>query len=490
MGPGEQPKRGSSAPVLRPPGTTHHTDSAHANTYRWVWSALAAMLLLVLMVIFLLPQLISEHNTTKQATPVAQTPAPSVAPDSQEFREEATKKLEAYLRLRAKLELANTAAWGEPLWSEAAQITSAADRLFAEHNYRQASQNYANALQMLENLQNSRGEQLTAALDAGNLALDNDDIDTARMQFERALIIEPGHAQAQQGLSRARVRTEVIQHMDTANSAENDADLEAARVAFSQAMQLDSEYRPASDGFERVSQRLNDIGFRDAMSRALTALDSGRLKEASKALAEAALLKPDNNAVSDTRMRLARAQLQAKLNVLRTTTATDIQNEDWQAAVRHFQQAINLDASAGFANQGLAHAQNRVLLHQQFDHYLNDPTRLYSSAPQANAEMLLASAGQAPADEPKLARKIKKLKHYLADARKPLHLTLRSDGETNVVIYHVGRLGQFHDHQLELKPGTYTVVGSRPGYRDVRRIIKVEPGAPLPPVEIRCEEPV
>lgn len=490
MGSGEQPKRGSNAPDLRPPGTTHHTDNAHANTYRWVWSALAAMLLLVLMVIFLLPQLISEHNTAKRTGHVTQPPAPSAAPDSHEFRAEAANKLEAYLRLRAKLELANTATWGEPLWSKAAQITSTADLLFAEHNYDQALQSYTSALQMLENLQNSRGEQLTAALDAGNLALDNDDVDSARMQFERALLIEPGHAQAQQGLSRARARTEVIQRMDTAISAETNADLEAARIAFSQAMQLDSEYQPASDGFERVSQRLNDIGFRDAMSRALTALDSGRLKETSKALAEAALLKPDNSAVSDTRMRLARAQRQAKLNVLRTKTATDIQNEDWQAAVRHFQQAINLDANAGFANQGLVHAQSRVLLHQQFDHYLNEPTRLYSSAPQANAEMLLASAGQAPANEPGLARKIRKLKRYLADARKPLHITLRSDGETNVVIYHIGRLGQFHDHQLELKPGTYTAVGSRPGYRDVRRTIKVEPDAPLPPVEIRCEEPV
>lgn len=104
--------------------------------------------------------------------------------------------------------------------------------------------------------------------------------------------------------------------------------------------------------------------------------------------------------------------------------------------------------------------------------------------------MLLASTGQAPTDEPGLARKIKKLNRYLADARKPLQLILHSDGNTNVVIYHVGRLGQFHNHQLALKPGTYSVVGSRPGYRDVRKTIKVAPGTPLAPVEIRCEESI
>ena len=41
------------------------------------------------------------------------------------------------------------------------------------------------------------------------------------------------------------------------------------------------------------------------------------------------------------------------------------------------------------------------------------------------------------------------------------------------------------------QPGTYTVVGSRPGYRDVRRTLTVLPGSGLAAaLDIRCEEPV
>jgi hypothetical protein len=58
------------------------------------------------------------------------------------------------------------------------------------------------------------------------------------------------------------------------------------------------------------------------------------------------------------------------------------------------------------------------------------------------------------------------------------------------VIYHVGRLGRFQSRRLELRPGNYTAVGSRPGYRDVRRVFSVRPGEPPPPVQLRCEEPV
>jgi hypothetical protein len=151
---------------------------------------------------------------------------------------------------------------------------------------------------------------------------------------------------------------------------------------------------------------------------------------------------------------------------------------------------MRIDPSAAFARTGLARAEERVKLHGQFDHYLDKPSRLYSAAPLANAQKLLAAAGTAPRDEPQLETKITRLRGLVEAAAKPVRVTLDSDGETSVVIYHVGRLGKFDHHQLDLRPGDYTVVGSRPGYRDVRKVIRVRPGASLPPVLIRCEEAI
>jgi len=39
---------------------------------------------------------------------------------------------------------------------------------------------------------------------------------------------------------------------------------------------------------------------------------------------------------------------------------------------------------------------------------------------------------------------------------------------TDVSIYKVGKLGNFTETELTLRPGIYVAVGSRPGYRDVR----------------------
>ena len=72
----------------------------------------------------------------------------------------------------------------------------------------------------------------------------------------------------------------------------------------------------------------------------------------------------------------------------------------------------------------------------------------------------------------------------------PLTVTLVSDNVTNVSIYKVGKLGSFETHELDLRPGTYVAVGSRPGYRDVRLEFRVAPEIDTQPVVVRCEEPI
>jgi hypothetical protein len=72
-----------------------------------------------------------------------------------------------------------------------------------------------------------------------------------------------------------------------------------------------------------------------------------------------------------------------------------------------------------------------------------------------------------------------------------MRVALASDNLTEVTIHRVGRLGTFERKDMELLPGRYTVVGVRPGYRDVRRQLDLLPGREAPPpLTIRCEEPI
>mgnify|MGYP001818761874 CR=1 FL=1 len=495
------------ASVLRPPGQPYDATGDAKVGYRWLWIALGLLVLLALAVIFALPAALVpvEEKLAPSAAP-SPAPAPAQAPvqanaqaaaasprpdgDSEPQRDAAHQALQDYLKLRARLELEDAGRWGEPGWSEAATRASAADRQFARRQFAAAARDYRAALQRLRQIEADRPVQLADALEQGRRALASDDVDGAIGHFEAALLIAPDDPDATAGIVQARKRGASIEQMARGRSAEAQGDLAAARSAYLEATRLDPEYPAARTGLQRVTAEIDARDYMAAMTRALGALDAGRTTQADKALAEAERLRPGDPAVRDARARLQAMRAQAALDSLRRQAAARVRAEDWPAAAGLYRKALAVDPAAGFAATGLRRAEQRAKLHAQFDHYLDKPARVYSAAPLANAKRLLAAAGDAPPQEPRLAKKIAALRDLVVGAETPMTVTLQSDGATEVVIYRVGRLGRFDTHALQLTPGDYTIVGSRPGYRDVRKVIELRPGRPPPMLLVRCEEAI
>ena len=69
-------------------------------------------------------------------------------------------------------------------------------------------------------------------------------------------------------------------------------------------------------------------------------------------------------------------------------------------------------------------------------------------------------------------------------------MQLQSDGLTTVTLYRVGELGLFTTHTLSLTPGSYTAVGVRAGYRDVRTEFVVAIDGQVPVVNVVCTEAI
>ena len=93
-------------------------------------------------------------------------------------------------------------------------------------------------------------------------------------------------------------------------------------------------------------------------------------------------------------------------------------------------------------------------------------------------------------DEQLQGAKPQRMALLLKRAATPLSIPLLSNNVTEVFVYKIGRLGNFMRKEILLRPGTYVVVGSRPGYRDVRVEFRVAPEIDMEPVIIQCEEPI
>jgi len=141
-----------------------------------------------------------------------------------------------------------------------------------------------------------------------------------------------------------------------------------------------------------------------------------------------------------------------------------------------------------FALGGRARSVQRAELDERLEGYLERPERLFTEAVAREAEIALDRAREARPSGPRLARQVAALDRALVLARTPVAVRLLSDGRTEVVVHRVGRLGVFREKDLELRPGSYVVVGSRRGYRDERRTLVVPPGRSPEPLLVRCDE--
>jgi len=489
MTPGEQPHKPAESPILIPPAGKKEAAGTGNRKQAMVWAAMSASAILGLLVILVLPKYVSvpaTDLTQSEGVPSQQSTNqdPSIA------RRSAEKALQEFLYTRARLELANADIWGDPEWSLALTEAEKGDRLFGQRQFAMAGDSYGDALETLMSLDSEREARFVSTLESAQQALQANDSTSAKQFFKFALAIEPLDKIADDGLQRAMARPQVLQLMTTAERAFSLNALQAASQAYQQALALDETYEPATTALRQVNEQIRDLAFQEAMSRALVALENQQVVPAEDALRQAAAIKPDEEALGDAQQYLKQLRRELWLADQRRFAADMERTENWTEAAAIYQEILTAVPQAAFAKQGMAFADDRAQLHRQFDQYIDEPSRLYSEEPLGNAEVLLESAGDPPAEEKVLSAKVRRLRSLVAEAQTPLTVTLQSDGLTSVLIYHVGKLGQFTSQKLQLRPGTYTIVGSRPGYRDVRQTFTLRPGSEQPALVIRCEETV
>jgi hypothetical protein len=164
--------------------------------------------------------------------------------------------------------------------------------------------------------------------------------------------------------------------------------------------------------------------------------------------------------------------------------------EKWTLAAEKYSATLAIGTTVVSAKQGLARSRDRLDLNQRLDKELRNADRFNDDRVMRAANQLLQRARSVADPGPILSQQIGELDRLLRIAATPVPVEFRSDNLTEVVIYKVGKLGTFMNRTLDLKPGGYVAVGSRAGYRDVRRSFRVVASGDMQPIVLSCEEPI
>jgi tetratricopeptide (TPR) repeat protein len=230
--------------------------------------------------------------------------------------------------------------------------------------------------------------------------------------------------------------------------------------------------------------------FHRHLSGGLTAYHEKNFALARSELTKAQELKPNAREVHESLAQVEAAVRLQSMGDIQARAAEAEALEDWAKASDLYAAALALDRTLQFAVQGRERALERMEIDKRLQFYLQKPQALESDESLARAAEVL---NRAEGIEPKglrLNHQLEALRQLVKEAQLQIRVTLVSDNLTEVSVYRVGRLGRFTAHELLLRPGRYTVVGTREGYKDVRQEILVKPGeAPLQ-VTIACREKV
>ncbi|HET7608977.1 MAG TPA: hypothetical protein VFL84_09895 [Gammaproteobacteria bacterium] len=442
-----------------------------------------------------LPASVDEERAAAAARPAEPTPdvpaRPVLTPEqAAALKAQSGDLLAGLLTLTDELEQLNVEAWAAEDWAKYQQLSEAGDNAFLADDFSTSAASYAEAKALGDALKTRAATTITDSLAAAEAAVAAGDSELALQKYDVVLTIEPTNAKAAAGRARAERLPEVISLVQRGNVEVARGELETALATYREALAIDADWPAAREGVDDVNRMLRDAEYERRLSAGFGLLTSEDFGDARREFEAALALRPGSREATDG---IAQAVEGAKLSQIKLAEARALafeRRELWTQAIELYRDVLAGDGTLLFAQTGLERAQRRAGLDAKLANLIDNPTLLFGDQVLADARALLETAGAEAEKGPRLESQIKKLGELVELASKPLPVRLESDQLTTVTLYRVGTLGAFAAKDLELRPGTYTVIGSRDGYRDVRRTFTVRPGRSLAPISVVCVEPI
>ncbi len=463
-----------------------------------LWLGLGALAAGVAAVFVLLPRFAPTTPASKTERP-AQTAAKAAAPDVDRIAAEARvarQRALDELKTRfdtslAALETRGAAVWGGPLFAAAKALAADADAARRAGNLELATDRAQTAQRRLERVAEEAKAALEAQLAEGERALAAGQTPVAQQAFALAAQIDPANAKAREGLQRAGGLDRLLPVLAEASNAATARDFARSISLYEQVLRADPANAAAREGLATVRAAAGNDAYARAIGDALAALRGGRLDVARASLERARALRPNAPEVAAGLAELNSSQVGQQLTGAKSGAEALESQERWAEALTEYQRVLAADPSLEFARQGRDRVTPRAELAARLQGLIDQPARLAAPEVRREADALLTRARAIAGAGPVLRSQVSRLELALPQWDQPVKLLLESDGQTAVTIQRVGDFGGFERREIELKPGRYTLIGTRSGFRDVRREVTVAPGASAPQsVQIRCTDPI
>lgn len=453
--------------------------------------AILAAVVAIGLVFFVLPRIATQASDTPAAVaPAARSegateaaPAPDPRKTLAELERGITKRL-------AAIETRAAGVWGGAEFAAVKRSAEAAAARAAGGDIDGAIAGFGSIGKPLAEIESRAPAALAGQLKLGAAALDAGEPARARAAFELAQRIDPTNASAAAGVARARALADAMPLVAAATNAAGAGRPAEAIELFGKALALDPANAPARAGLAEARRAVGADEYARVLANGFSALRSGELAAARRDFESARRMQPGATAPGEGLEQVAAAEQARRGDEVRERAASLEARERWAEALALYEDVLARDPTLQFAQAGRERAAPRAELARRLQLIIDRPERLGTPAVRQEADQLLETARATTPSGPVLRSQVARIELLLPEYDKAVRVAFESDNATSVTIQRVGALGSFLRREIELKPGRYTVTGTREGFRDVRREVTIEPGAAVQTISVSCVEPI
>ena len=456
---------------------------------------LALTLAVLYWVLFMLPNSVPPIPQVEAVSPqVAPAKLIEQAPweDAQRAkkRREAQDVLATLLSKQEQLQNKRVEIWQKQAYAQAVEQAQNGDQLYRQQQFESAIAAYQDADSQLDAILESTPHHFNQYLQQGLAALESDNGELAKEQLTIALYLDPSNEQASGAFDRAIVLDEVMSLIKTGNAYVDEMQLELALERFNEALKLDPHSVMAKTQVETTQQAIKQQRYAKAMSQGYKQLNNKQYTSAIKYFKQAQKILPSQTAPAQAIAQSNNLTTHSQIEKIIEKALAFEQQEKWLSAKQQYQAALKVDPSLLEAKLGGLRTTARLNLANQLDKIISNPLALTDERIYQQATSVYRNALKTKPPKKHLLEQLDRVKTTLTQARIPVSLLIESDNNTKVTLYKVGLLGQFDTKKLHLNPGSYTIIGSRDGYQDVRHQFTLNANTPTTTIVVRCNQRV
>ncbi len=434
-----RPAAASSVERDAPPAPLGNSGSSRNLQY----AMMAGVLALAAGVVFVaLPRWVESTGALESVSESTETGGDEIYPPTEEVSSASKSSVESLLAqlipLREELEASAVERWAKAEYTSAKEIEGRGDKAFLERDYAAAQANYGEALVTLEELSGQRVSALATSLEAGAIALEEGAQERAIEAFDLALAIEPSNATALAGASKAEGLGALMAHMSAGKAFETNDELDSARGEYAKALEIDPQHAPALERLASVEAAQADNDYGSNLSLALVSLAKDNLGTARTHFESARAIRPDSPEVADGLRQLQQIESSRAIASLRKRAELAEDAEKWSEAASLYQTIVKTQDNLSFAEEGLKRNRELARIAGGIAKLLDDPTQLFRPKTLEEARDLMQLGRRSAEGKPKLAEQVRNLEIAVQLASTPISVAFESDTVTEVVIRGVG----------------------------------------------------